>query len=698
MPRIETDYTARITELPKLSQQSFVDTRGAQVLAQGVDQVGQFSRQQMQNEIELRTTEKQLSQARLLAEGKQQWMLDMDRRIADAEETGNYKDVLDSFDKEYSSWANNIIGQQVDDTDREKMRVSLIELQTPFLGQASNYIAKKRGEKIKENYDAALIPLLVQTRMAKNKTELQAAQDQAGPILDLLPTVELKKEAKEKLGVAGLQQYMSMAETPAEIQDAVDRISKVTGDFGKADQLAQFANSSNDRIMQSINKNVNSAIDDGMMLAKTGSLNDGWDYDARLDIESLDAKSRAEYQAKLDDVNTINIVTKQLWDMTPQQVNETVAELQLQMQNASAEDQKRIGSTLALYNKVLVDRYDMLTKDFVGVAATKSPGVKEWMDRYSEAVTNEDPVAAKSAFTNFVNSIDGYAKRIGWDGPVNYLSNAEVDRVALDLSTAFSRENGAQDVIQKFESYKQNYGDKFGAVIGQLAQKDPSLGPLAILNNLQSGTEKLDLVKALTIAKTNPDTYSDITRSTHSSVFTQPEKSKNLISDGRFSEDPIRREAFTALAKMYTKQGRSDAVERATKMAYGDFEVFGRVLYPTEKQPVIREIYTGAKTSLGSEDEFVPPISAQDNELKQIMSDPASYIDFVTSDDNRGLQAVWINRDNTSSEPVRRKSDGSKVVYTWNEAELSYINKYKTPEAIKQKKKSTFTIPMGGQF
>ena len=153
MPRIESDYTAQISNLPNLSSQSFVDTRGAQSLTQGLSDVSNVALEIRQQERDLVETEKKLAQARMLAEGRQRWMLNMDDRVATAEQTGNYKGLIESFDKEYTGWADGVLKGIPEGNEREAMRVSLIEMQTPFLGQASNYVARKRGEKIKINHD-----------------------------------------------------------------------------------------------------------------------------------------------------------------------------------------------------------------------------------------------------------------------------------------------------------------------------------------------------------------------------------------------------------------------------------------------------------------------------------------------------------------------------------------------------------------
>lgn len=677
MPKIET-YSGGggVTGFRQASASDFVDTRGLRSMEKGLAEVSATFQK-------MRETEDRLLMARTIAEGKQKWMLELDKRQQQVEAGElDYRGFTETFNKDYSSWIDETINQFGNKRQAEELRVNLIEMQSPLMGGAMSFEAQRRAKQMTDNYNSAINPFIISVKEARTPQEIQAAGIGAAEVVGVLPP-DLRSKANTDLTIVANERLMEVAETPEEIAAAVESISGVKQEMTPA-QVESFMNKSNselNRIKVKAGQDVTEAISSAGQLAKIGQLQPGWNMDINDRIRSVGLDDSGEYQQLISRIDRVNTVARGIWKMSPMEYDKTIQGLSAQ-QTASSDvnEQAKLQGEIALYQELWLDKNKALTTDFSGTAMKQSDTVRDYFGRYQAvAQANTSPEEVKKSFERYVLEIDNYANQIKYTGQVNYLPKAEADSIALDMKTTLQKENGVVAMSDKFDSYRQLYGNKFGAVMRQVREVDPTFGALSVIPRIEQNTEvrsaqyaKNEIIRALSIPQIDKKAYDGI--DVYKQDYSQHSKMDAALSSlNMVDERSDRRNAYENLAKMYVSQGNdiSTAQKKAYKIAYGDVGVYNRIVYPASKKSSISRIVAGAKNLMLNVPDIEPPLLSNADEQDRVIKNISSYVDFVTSPTGNGVVAVWKDYGG-GMEPVRRKS-GEPIKFSWTEAEAAGV-------------------------
>lgn len=517
MPKIESDYSALKTNLPEVSTQSFVDTRGYGVLQSAVSKVGDTANAMLQKEYDLRDTERKLNEARMLAEGKQKWTIDLDNRIASAEETGNYSGLLDSFDKDYSSWAEEIVKGFPDGQTKEKLRVSLIEMQTPFIAKMSSYVASKRADRIKENYAAISNSIIGQIRTASSEPEVDMAVSSGRPILDNVPG-KLRSEMEQKIHSSAIEQKGALKAKVGDtnFSDLMAQLDVTDNNYlNSQSRLIQLQEASKTKVKQDANFNMKMYTE----LAQKGMV-DGSVVDyansvvAKLpDMDELD-KQLLMQQAQ--SIQVMNDTVVSLYEDGPAKTVDEISSLTEQMDNIPDEDPSSVAKKVALQERrdnmiqALAAQRKAIADDFTGVAREKNSAVDITYNalQYAEDAYKQDPSPAKemqrkATFEGYAIALESFADQNGVSP--KYLSSQELDHIAGLLDDSLSKENGVKGAVGVMADMKSKYGSRYSKVLSQLVTKNDKY--IALGAAVDDVDLQFDIIQALSNRNQNPDLF-----------------------------------------------------------------------------------------------------------------------------------------------------------------------------------------------
>ena len=682
MPKIETySGSGGVAQIRQASASDFADTRGLEKLTKSLEE----SKLKLDK---FRQDQAKLEMARVMAEGRQSWLIELDKR-QQAVENGelDYQGFTDNFNKDYSDWADDLAKNFSNPEMAYELRVNLIEMQTPLMGSAMNFEAAKRAYKIKENYNTINNAALNEIYSAETPDQIKNTLDQFQSITKTMPK-EVANQMNNDIGNISAIKMIALAETKSEVDDVTDWYidgysiaspSDVAAFLGVAENQKEFIEK---KAFAEIQENFKNAYES----AKYGDLQPGWaqqlvtPYLAELNPES---KEYAEIQNMIVQVNQVNEIGFTVSEITPQKYSEQIKEIQSQIDSAkNPEESNFLRSKLAMYQDAYANRNKKLIEDFATTAIEKNALVGNYYDMYSKALEDGNNDLAARCFSDYIAAIDGYANKIGWTGNINYLPPMQVQQISSEIESALRKENGLVEVSDKMDAYKSLFGEKFPAILRQLSKENKNFGALYVASKNKPTSVKADIIAALNYQLVDPERYANLTKDEITGLTdSKIAKYEQAFSQNQMIDEQMyRRVTYEALSKMYYLQtnSASEAKEKALKAAYGDIGVFDKIVYPIEKQDSISKLMYSAKSTLLDEKNISLPIGATGIASANINENISDYVDWVTAPDGNGVMAVWIEATGSNREPVKR-NDGSIVIYDWDQLDLNSY-KYKQPK------------------
>lgn len=679
MPRIETYSSTGPSQIRQSQASDFADTTGLREMSKVLGEAGAEWELKAKK---LKETENRLFMARTLAQGRQEWMLKLDERQRAADESGSFEGFTDSFNKDYAEWADNIAATVKDPQLQEELRVNLIEMQTPLMGGAMSYEAAKRAERIKKDYNDMLVPIITDIRGARTQPEIDAALIGNSQSVNMLPP-DVRSDAMNKIRAIEATQRLDVAKDETEIEQVVQavrsgEIPELTPE--QANAIMGTAESARNRLRVTAERNVQQTIQAATSLAQTGDLQPGWSGDLNIELRKLEPGSEADTNIRtaIQRLDFVNRISREVWGMTTYQYEEALTKTQMRVQNGkTTEEQAAALSELGVIQEAWNKRNELLSKDYANVAMQKDELTNQAYKDYQSALESGDVEKSQQLFTKYVDSLEGYAKNINWQGDVNYLPAAEVQQVSREIQTALQKENGVVAAADKIDQYQAQYGNKFVDVMRQLRKENESFGALSMIPRIMSNgsmrndqqVKKNILIQALNKQINTPDIYKGLKPEDYALDFLD----KKVIAVSKYSpvEMQDRMMAYEATAKMLKLQGDSNYAKNAMDVAFGDIKEYNDIVYPAAVED-IGKVVSGAGKLFSIEKDITPPSYAEDFEKANIAKNPTAYIEWRTAPKGEGLMAVWKAYDSYGSEPVRRK-DGSTVIYTWGQGDAAGV-------------------------
>lgn len=678
MPRIETLSSGVGQIETRATASALFDKTGIDSLSAGL---GEISDTFKKMEID----EQQIQAARVLSEARQQWMLDFDKRKTEAETNGTYQGFTQSFQKDYRAWMPNAVKGIRNKDVAAKLELSLMDLETSFLGDAISYESSQRGKILKENYAQAIALPKVQIDAARTPEEVDDAYFQAQGVIDMLPDGELKKEGLADINAVKLNKQAEMVLLRVDDYDKVlneiDQNEFVTGDQKKA--LGFNLNQAREAGYSKIVSNTNEELAFLEKKAEAGALEGDYASPLLSEIDKLpdDMPEKKEVVDRILSIKNLNKNIKLMADMNDAEYSQ----LEESMANSGNPNDYENVYNLALAREKYKEN---LSKDFAGTVMVQTPMARKAYENYSKSLADNSDVGVKNqkqAFDVYASYLETKADKLGISRTnINLMPEKELQSLVGDIESSYDKRDGYLQVSQKMTQLQETYGPRFKSVMRELSNKSPELGALSIIPRIQDNLGrnvqqvKNDIIRAITLPKVDKEIYgkilpADVTIFYENSTY--KDISNEFTQSNMADEKKYREFAYENLAKMYmVRDGKSasKAAEEAAKVVYGDVDVFKNIVFPVSKKNTIDQIYMGGMSALKISPYIQPLDESKKFEIDMIKESPEDYIEFVASKDGDGIMPVWLNT--LQQDPVKDSRTGQPFVFKWNDAELAGKN------------------------
>lgn len=672
MPRIETLSSGVGQIETRATASSLVDTRGMESLS---NSLGEISDTFKKMEID----EQQIQAARVLSEARQQWMFDFDKRKTEAETNGTYQGFTQSFQKDYRAWMPNAVKGIRNKDVAAKLELSLMDLETSFLGDAISYESSQRGKILKENYAQALALPKVQIDAARTPEEVDDAYFQAQGVLDFLPDGELKKEGFADINAVKLGKQAEMVVLRVDDYDKVlneiDQNEFVSGDQKKA--LGFNLNQARDAGYSKIISNTNEELAFLEKKAENGALEGDYTSPLLSEINKLpdDIPEKKEVVDRILSIERLNKNIKLMADMNDAEYSQ----LEESMANSNNPNDYENVYNLA---KARIKYKENLSKDFAGTVMAQTPMARKAYDNYSKTLADNSDVGVKNqkqAFDVYASYLETKADKLGIPRTnINYITQNEASALVDDIKGSLKQTNGNIQVSSIIDNMAVSQGGRFYNTLKQMTDLDKELLPLGALPRVTGGDKRSQVIKnniieALSIKLSTPEAF-NIKSADGKKVEVLPVTTEKAIAfeDNNLSFDNNSRKAAYELLYMneYRKTGKAPSVEDLEETVYGDIRVQlyedRKILYPVQYQSSISVIMKNAERMIEKNKSTLNLLeNALEIDEDYVNDRPLDYITFKSSSGADGVMAIW---NGTDGQPVKNKK-GEAVIYSWKQLE-----------------------------
>lgn len=723
MPAIENYSSRIITSANKTSASDFADTRGLEMASKALDKTSYDLEKLRDVRLQVRQYEDGIAEAKILSDGQQEWMLEMDRR-RQAIEAGelSYQDYTDNFLTDFSNWSKQAVARLPNPNKAAEFEVKLTDMQNSFLSSTMTYEAAKRAEKIKVNYDSITAQSMLALGSARTPQDVEAAAGMASIAASALPD-DLRQDMQNKIDITKVSSLVDLSEDYASLNAIEEQLKSGAVPSMTNEQGLMLGNQLNTKrkIIQTSNQTkVENQLKLLHNLAATGDLPEAQMVAARTNqtmdlavdevkpfafdiavkktltvdeieksiggrasseddplISSIRENYEPEQQEMLiaayEDIKVKNAYAKAIFGMSNADYAEFVSPVVQSLQSEQDPQAKaQLNEKLTFIQTLRADRDKALASDFVGVATAKNPLVASAYSKYVQAAEEGSPDTAK-LFQNYTDALDSYKKDIGYAQPIDYLSKDQVSILSQKVDMALQTENGLSQFVTEIENMQTLYGPKFKSVIKQLRKENENFSVLSMIPRVQLNggnvrAAKNDIVAALKLRITNPDAYKKTRDGEDALPFLEGDALTKRAAMLAQSPDEVldRDSTYTLLNEYYTATNEKDPMGRASQIAYGDMNITDGILHPVNKN--ITGIVNNAAIymkDLVQSDKALMIDGATPLDIKNIKANPQEYITWETNENADGARAIWVE----TEQPVY-SADGNPIEFSFDQNDL----------------------------